>query len=86
MIICVCHRVSDRDIARAVQDGCTRFEELQHELKVATGCGKCGECARETLHSLVARAGQAVCAPLHPARTIPIAASRRPDAMPAVLG
>lgn len=45
MIICVCHRVSDRDIARVAREGCTSFEELQAELGVATCCGKCHDCA-----------------------------------------
>lgn len=48
MIVCVCHRVSDRDIERAVRHGCTAFEELQDELRVATACGRCGDCARDT--------------------------------------
>ena len=34
MIICVCHRVSHHDIARAVREGCASFEELQFELQV----------------------------------------------------
>lgn len=49
MIVCICHRVSDRDIARAASEGCTSFEELQDSLRVATGCGRCHDCARETL-------------------------------------
>jgi bacterioferritin-associated ferredoxin len=48
MIVCVCHRVSDRDIAHAVRAGCGSFDELQDELRVATACGACGDCARET--------------------------------------
>jgi bacterioferritin-associated ferredoxin len=48
MIICVCHRVSDRDIARAARQGCASFDELQEQLRVGTACGACGECARET--------------------------------------
>lgn len=48
MIVCVCRRVSDRDIARAVKQGCISFDELQIETGVATGCGACRECARET--------------------------------------
>ena len=48
MIVCVCHRVSDRDIAHAVRDGCGSFDELQFELGVATQCGSCLDCARET--------------------------------------
>ena len=48
MVICICHRVSDRDIARAAREGCASFEELQDELRVGTGCGACHDCARET--------------------------------------
>ena len=48
MIVCLCHRVSDRDIAREVRQGCTSFEQLQDELRVATGCGACTDCARDT--------------------------------------
>ncbi len=50
MIVCVCHRISDRDIARAAQEGCASFDELQFELAVATCCGKCHDCARDTFH------------------------------------
>lgn len=46
MIICLCHRVSDRDIAREAQGGCASFDELQFELRVGTGCGCCTDCAR----------------------------------------
>jgi bacterioferritin-associated ferredoxin len=48
MIVCVCHRVSHHDIARAVKDGCSSFDELQFELSVATACGACHDCARQT--------------------------------------
>jgi bacterioferritin-associated ferredoxin len=50
MIICVCHRVSDRDIAGAVRAGCASFDALQEETRVATACGACHECAREAFH------------------------------------
>jgi bacterioferritin-associated ferredoxin len=56
VIVCVCHRVSDRDIEREVRHGCDTFEELQDELRVATACGRCAECARDTFD--VARACQ----------------------------
>jgi bacterioferritin-associated ferredoxin len=50
MIVCICRRVSDRDIARVAAEGCASFDELQFELGVATACGKCHDCARETFH------------------------------------
>jgi bacterioferritin-associated ferredoxin len=65
MIVCICHRVSDRDIANAVRHGCTSFASLQDELGVATRCGACADCARKTL---------AACAPERPvvvARRLP---------------
>jgi bacterioferritin-associated ferredoxin len=69
MIVCICHRVSDHDIARAVREGCASFEALQFELGVGTGCGRCHECACETFqaHSLQALPWAAAEArPAHP--------------------
>lgn len=48
MIVCVCHRVSDRDIARQVRAG-LGFDDIQLELGVATQCGQCEGCAREVV-------------------------------------
>jgi bacterioferritin-associated ferredoxin len=46
MIVCLCHRVSDRDIARHVRAGMD-FSDIQLELGVATQCGNCEGCARD---------------------------------------
>ena len=46
MIVCVCHRVSDHDIARNVHAGLD-FSDIQLELGVATQCGQCEGCARD---------------------------------------
>src|SRR6478735_3285240 len=46
MIVCICRRVSDREIARHVRAGMT-FDEVQFELGVATQCGQCESCARD---------------------------------------
>lgn len=51
MIVCVCHRVTDRDIAREAHTGCPSFDQLQDELRVGTGCGACIECAQEVFDS-----------------------------------
>lgn len=45
MIICVCRRVSDREIARHARAG-MGFDDIQMELGVATQCGRCEGCAR----------------------------------------
>ncbi|RZL01374.1 MAG: (2Fe-2S)-binding protein [Rubrivivax sp.] len=47
MIVCVCNRISDRDIVRHAQQGCSTFEDLQFELGVSTCCGSCEQCARD---------------------------------------
>lgn len=47
MIVCLCHRISDRDIAQAVRSGAQCFETLQDETRLASSCGSCLECARE---------------------------------------
>lgn len=48
MIVCVCNRVSDREIARHVRAGMS-FDEIQFELGVATQCGRCECSAREVV-------------------------------------
>jgi bacterioferritin-associated ferredoxin len=48
MIVCVCHRVSDRDIARHARAGLS-FDDIQFELGVATQCGQCESCARDVV-------------------------------------
>ena len=48
MIVCVCRRVSDREIARHARAGLS-FDEIQFELGVATQCGRCESCARDVV-------------------------------------
>jgi len=86
MIICVCHRISDRDIARLVRDGCASFDELQFELAVATCCGKCHDSAREAFDAhltQLAASGLAAersdAAGRHRHRVIPIASHPHHD-------
>lgn len=41
MYVCLCHGVTERDIRRAVAEGCADL----HELTLRTGCGGgCGTC------------------------------------------
>jgi bacterioferritin-associated ferredoxin len=47
MIVCICKNISDRDIARAVAEGCHSFRALQNELELGRSCGTCLESARE---------------------------------------
>lgn len=69
MIVCLCHRISDRDIRFAVQQGTTCFEVLQDQSRVASSCGSCGDCAREVFDAACA-ARRASGAAAEPARTV----------------
>lgn len=46
MVICLCHRVSERDIAQHAA-GCADFGALQERTGVATACGVCHAFAQE---------------------------------------
>jgi bacterioferritin-associated ferredoxin len=55
MIVCVCHRVSDKEIALLASEG-KSFNDVQLELGVATQCGKCEDCARDLIDQCHAQA------------------------------
>jgi bacterioferritin-associated ferredoxin len=59
MIVCLCHRVSDRDIRRSVDAGVRNFDVLQDETRVASACGCCHDCARDVFDEAMAKAGAA---------------------------
>ena len=54
MIVCVCRRVSDKEIARHAHAGMD-FDDIQFELGVATQCGQCEGCARDVIAQCNAR-------------------------------
>ncbi|MDM0046333.1 (2Fe-2S)-binding protein [Variovorax dokdonensis] len=60
MIVCVCRRISDREIARHARAGMS-FDEVQLELGVATQCGQCEGCAREVVAQCAASGSVAAC-------------------------
>jgi bacterioferritin-associated ferredoxin len=65
MIVCVCRRVSDREITRHARAGMS-FDDIQFELGVATQCGQCECLAREVV---------AQCSASHPVAAIQLASS-----------
>ena len=65
MIVCICNRVSDREIARHARAGMD-FEDIQFELGVATQCGQCESCARSVVEQ---------CSATHPVAAIQLASS-----------
>lgn len=56
MIVCLCHRISDRDIEREVHQGTRCFEVLQDDLMVASSCACCHDEAREVFDAACTRA------------------------------
>ncbi|NRF66864.1 (2Fe-2S)-binding protein [Aquincola sp. S2] len=56
MIVCICRRVSDRDIQHAVREGIASFDVLQDETGVASHCGACHDCAHEVFEEARAAA------------------------------
>lgn len=53
MYICICNAITDTQIKTAVANGATTLADLQFDLGVATGCGRCAESAMELLPALV---------------------------------
>lgn len=74
MIVCVCNRVSDREITRHAHAGMS-FDDIQLELGVATCCGRCEGCARELVEQ---------CCVSHPVAALNLAAAATPAAAAAV--
>ncbi|MDG2375900.1 MAG: bacterioferritin-associated ferredoxin [Woeseiaceae bacterium] len=49
MYVCICKSVTDNQIRRAAARGVDNLLELQQNLGVATGCGKCAGAAQDVL-------------------------------------
>lgn len=73
MIVCVCRRVSDREIARLARAGMS-FDDIQFELGVATQCGNCESCARDVVQQCCASRPVAAIASNEPCTVTPAAA------------
>jgi len=43
MIVCICKRVTDRQIVKAIVDGASTVEEVGRACNAGTGCGACTE-------------------------------------------
>ena len=49
MYVCMCYGVSDWQIRKAAQSGCSSMRELGQALNVGRQCGRCAPMARELL-------------------------------------
>ncbi|MCB1866004.1 MAG: (2Fe-2S)-binding protein [Chromatiales bacterium] len=50
MYVCICNRITDRDIRRAVSQGAVSMSSLCAQLEIAKNCGRCAECACNILN------------------------------------
>jgi bacterioferritin-associated ferredoxin len=74
MIVCLCRRISDRDITSAVRGGAQCFELLQDQTGVASCCGCCHDCAREVFEAARAQHGVSEAPLSHPVHLVSRAA------------
>lgn len=49
MFVCVCNKVTDGQIREACEKGASTMDCLRSQLKVATCCGRCQDCAKRVL-------------------------------------
>jgi bacterioferritin-associated ferredoxin len=49
MIVCICRRVSDRQIQHAIDDGARSVEEVGAACRAGTGCGSCHEAIADMI-------------------------------------
>ncbi|UUX95635.1 bacterioferritin-associated ferredoxin [Aquabacterium sp. J223] len=84
MIVCLCHRISDREIVQAARDGVTEFEALQDETCLSRNCGCCEAVAREIFEAACADAGACAgsCAARRPVATPTVVTVRRAEPAP----
>lgn len=53
MYVCICNKVTEKEIKRAFRSGANSMLCLQEQLAVATCCGKCHGKAKACLDSLL---------------------------------
>ncbi len=53
MYVCICNRVTENDIKRAIGDGACSMSCLAERLAVSTCCGQCYNTANACLEALV---------------------------------
>lgn len=67
MYVCICNNVTDKDIAKAVENGCHSLDTLQQHTQLGTQCGSCINEACAILKQLKTKGSLPVHAPLEAA-------------------
>ena len=52
MYVCICNAVTERQVRECASRGACSVAELDSNLGIGAGCGRCLECAEEILKSL----------------------------------
>jgi len=55
MFVCICNKVSDKQIHTAVDNGVRQIESIYSQLNVGSCCGKCKSCAVQVLNEAIQR-------------------------------
>lgn len=55
MFVCLCNRVTDSQIIKAIQEGCDSLKKIRCCTGAMTQCGKCGTMCKEILASTTIR-------------------------------
>ncbi|HMU66395.1 MAG TPA: (2Fe-2S)-binding protein [Cellvibrionaceae bacterium] len=59
MYVCLCHAVTERQVAEAIEKGARCIKDLRAQLSITATCGKCASCARECIQNKVGKLAQA---------------------------
>jgi bacterioferritin-associated ferredoxin len=51
MYVCLCHAVTEKHLADAIDKGARCMKELRAQLRITATCGKCASCAQQCLRS-----------------------------------
>ncbi|MDF1762089.1 MAG: (2Fe-2S)-binding protein [Oleibacter sp.] len=58
MYVCICKRVTDKDIVNAAEQGVTRMSQLKECTGLASQCGKCARDAKNIFREAKEQARQ----------------------------
>lgn len=48
-VICRCHKVTEEEIVKAIENGCKTVEDVSKATKAGTGCGNCKSKIQEVI-------------------------------------
>ncbi len=51
MYVCLCHAVTEKHLAEAIDKGARCMKDLRAQLRITATCGKCASCAQQCLRS-----------------------------------